>query len=86
MAKGNEAGDGNKTAAQPPETEATAKEAKFTIERLRRDCMRLFKVTLSTFNGAMSGAAEQLTVREANERIEKWQGTLVFPAKKKEGK
>ncbi len=80
---------GGASATEPAQTaspanSAAAKEPKFTKTRLRRDCLTLFGVTTSTFDGAMYGETGQLTVKEAKQRIEKWKGTPVVPAKKKE--
>lgn len=58
---------------------------KFTIERLRRDCFRIFGVTTSTFDGAAFGLTGEYTVEQMRERLCKWQNTRVVPAKKKEG-
>lgn len=51
------------------------KETAYTIEKLREHCMQLFKVTTSTFDGAMYGTkAEKMTIGEAKATINKWLG------------
>ena len=57
----------------------TAKEAvektippKFTIERLRASCIKLFGITASTFDGATYGLTGQFTVDAMKEHIDKW--------------
>lgn len=63
----------------------TAVSPKFPLSRLRKDCLRLFGVTVSTFDGAAFGLAGQhFTVAEMRDRIDKWKNMRVLPAKKKE--
>jgi hypothetical protein len=74
----------------PPETPSAhqapaAKEPVFSLERLRRDCLKLFGVSTSTFDGAALGREGEFSVKEIREIIQMWQGTRVFPAAKKEG-
>jgi hypothetical protein len=71
----------------PPAPQAPAvKEPVFSLERLRRDCLKLFGVSTSTFDGATLGREGEFTVKEAREIIQAWQNTRVFPAIKKEDK
>ena len=63
---------------------AENKPKKFTIERLRRDCLKLFGVTESTFEGATFGKSGELTVDEAKKLIGDWQKTEIKPKGKKE--
>jgi len=65
--------------------ETTAAPSKFKIERLRRDCLRLFGVTFSTFDGATFGLTDMYTVEEMHGIIDNWQNKQVIPANKKEG-
>ena len=57
---------------------------KFKLDRLRKDCLQLFGVTVSTFDGAVFGMTGRFTVEEVKNRIDKWKNTRVTPAKKKE--
>jgi len=63
-----------------------SEESKFSLERLRKDCYKIFGITQSTFDGAFLGLDGEFTVSGAKDIIEKWQKTQVEPAKKKEGK
>ena len=58
---------------------------KFTLERLRQNCMDLFGVTSSTYDGAVCGLSGTFTVDEMKKHIKVWQGAAACPAKK-EGK
>ena len=56
---------------------ATAKgkaEAKFPLETLRNDCMKLFKVSSSTFAGATVGLSgdKEYTLPEVKTHIDAW--------------
>ena len=67
------------TAAAKAETPQAAKTApaaqKYKVEKLRAACMKLFKVTTSTFDGAMYGHTEpEMTIEEAAAIINKWLG------------
>ena len=68
-----------------PNANAQKKEPKCAIERLRKDSLKLFGVTTSTFDGATHGLRGKFTVKEMRERIKKWQGDSAT-AKKEEGK
>lgn len=64
------------------EKKATAPEPKFVKENLRKNCVKLFGVATSTFDGAMrSCESAELTVSEAKKMIDTW---LKKPRKKKE--
>ncbi len=54
-----------------------AKEAEFPVEVLRKDSVKLFGVTTSTFDGAMDGHAGPYTVAQAKEIIEGWKRGVV---------
>jgi hypothetical protein len=71
----------NPAASQAP----AVKEPVFPLERLRRDCLKLFGVSTSTFDGAALGREGEFSVKEIRGIIQMWQGTRVFPAAKKEG-
>jgi hypothetical protein len=70
----------NPSAPQAP----AVKEPVFSLERLRRDCFKLFGVSTSTFDGATFGRKGEFTVKETREIIKTWQNTRVYPANKKE--
>lgn len=70
------------TSAAKPETAAAP--PKFTLDRLRKDCLRLFGITVSTFDGATLGLTGSYTVEEMRGRIEQWKNKRVLPAKKEE--
>lgn len=57
---------------------------KVELARLRKDCLQLFGVTVSTFNGATFGLTGRFTVEEMRNRIKKWQDLRIISAKKKE--
>ena len=44
----------------------------FAIERLRDDCLSLFGVTRSTFDGAVYGMEGEFSVGEMEECIKRW--------------
>lgn len=50
-------------------------EAVYKVEKLRTNCMKLFGVTTSTFDGAFYGnKATELTVAQAKAVLDKWLG------------
>lgn len=52
-----------------------AKDPSFTVEKLRANCMKLFGISTSTFDGALYGnTKETLTVNECRAVINKWLG------------
>ncbi len=53
-------------------TEGVSGEKAYELSVLRKDSLRLFGVTTSTFDGAMSGQAAPLTINAAKGIIEKW--------------
>ena len=70
-----------RTAANAAEQEETPvkkeqdieKEEKFSVEKLRQNSVALFKVTQSTFDGAMHGRKEkEFSIKEANRIIDEW--------------
>lgn len=55
-----------------PVQQSTGQIAKFTIEKLRENCQRLFGVSISTFDGATHGMSSTHTVEQIKSTIEKW--------------
>lgn len=71
------------TPEAPPAPEKPAvTEPVFSLERLRRDCFKVFGVTASTFDAAVYGLTGEFTVNELRERIKAFQNTRVLPADK----
>lgn len=68
--------------AEAKELETPAAPPKFAIERLRRECLSLFDVTVSTFDGATFGLKGEYSVEEMRVHIKKWQNMRVEPVKK----
>lgn len=71
--------DIDKNATQTAKNDAVVakekKNPKFKVEKLRANSMKLFKVTTSTFDGAMYGRKEsEMTIAEAGAIIDKWLG------------
>lgn len=56
------------TVKQPP---------KFPLEKLRENCLKLFGVTQSTFDGASHGLSGEYTVSEMKKIIAVWQNKEV---------
>jgi hypothetical protein len=52
-------------------------EAKFPVETLRKDCMKLYGVTISTFDGAFCGKSGEYTIEEGRNVIENWKKGVV---------
>lgn len=46
--------------------------SKFSIEKLRENCQKLFGVSVSTFDGAVHGKSGEFTVAEMKGIISKW--------------
>lgn len=59
-----------------------AKQPKFTIERLRKECIHIFGVTASTFDGATFGMKGAYTVEEIRRRLGNWKSDAVVQTKK----
>jgi hypothetical protein len=59
-----------KAVQEKPEQEAP----KFSVEQLRKHCVRLFGISSSTFDGAMYGKKEPMTIEEAKAIIKGWLG------------
>ena len=64
----------NATTAKSEKTELV-----FTVKQLRQHALKLFGVTVSTFDGAAYGLAEdaKFTVNEMAEKIRQWQSKEV---------
>ena len=51
----------------------TEKEAKYSVDKLRKNSIALFGVTQSTFDGAMYGhGSKEYTINEAKAILERW--------------
>lgn len=60
-------------APEEPVKAPTLKEAaRFPLEVLRKDCMKLYHVTTSTFDGATSGMTGERTINEVRDVISAW--------------
>lgn len=57
-------------------TAAKAEKA-YSLETLRKDSVKLFGVTSSTFDGALGGKTGQMTISEAKKIIEDWKKGVV---------
>lgn len=55
-----------------PTKKPVAAGPKFTIEKLRANCVDLFGVTSSTFAGATYGMTGKYTVEEMKNHLESW--------------
>lgn len=53
-------------------TEAEKTVVKFTVEKLRKDCSKLFGVSTSTYDGATYGLDGEYSVKEMKDIINKW--------------
>ena len=45
---------------------------KYDINKLRSNCMKLFNINTSTFDGATYGFTGEYSVKEVKDAIEKW--------------
>lgn len=53
-------------------TKTSAEESKFSLEVLRANCLKLFKVSSSTFDGATKGLVGEFTIEEIKTKINGW--------------
>jgi len=83
MAKDN---DNAKTNPDPPAPPPESEAPKFSIERLRQDCAELFKISVSTYDGATYGKQGDYTVEEMRGVIDKWLNSPVCTGARKEKK
>ena len=62
-----------------PETQekSSVPAPKFTVEKLRQNCQKLFNVSQSTFDGAVYGLSGEYTVPEMKKIISSWQNKEV---------
>lgn len=51
---------------------ANKEESKFSLEVLRANCLKLFKVSTSTFDGATKGLVGDFTIEEIKTKINGW--------------
>jgi len=58
--------------ATPEAGKPTAPVKKFAIAQLRQNCLALFKVSQSAFDGATYGLKGEYTVEEMRARIKAW--------------
>ena len=66
----------------PPAPKQPANAPVFSLERLRRDCFKVFGITQSTFDAATYGLTGDFTVDALREKIQAFQNTRVAPANK----
>lgn len=67
----------------PPAPEQPAvSEPVFSLERLRRDCFKVFGITASTFDAATYGLTGEFSVNAIREKIQAFQNTRVTPVNK----
>jgi len=52
-------------------------EKKYKLDDLRKNCLALFNVTVSTFDGAVTGLTGEYTISEIKNVIEKWKAKEV---------
>lgn len=82
--------DETKTDASPEKTSASKEpvvdEPVFTLERLRRECLKLFGVSTSTFDGATYKLSGEYTVEKIRGIIKAWQSQQILPTTGKESK
>lgn len=63
------------TAQAASQTTAPAQEAaKFSVEQLRKHCVRLFGISSSTFDGTMYGHTDPMTLDDAKAIVKEWLG------------
>ncbi len=58
-----------------PENKRVIKSAdikKYRLDDLRKNCLALFNVTVSTFDGAVTGLTGEYTISEIKNIINKW--------------
>ena len=84
--KKNTKADTPKAETSPAVPQPATNQPVFSLERLRRDCFKVFGVTSSTFDGAAHGLDGDFTVDEIRKIINDWQSKPIFGKIKKEGK
>ncbi len=70
----------NENTEKPAVTEKAVKPAvpKYTLEKLRENCMNLFGVSSSTFDGAAYGLDGSYTISDMKNIINKWNSKEVI--------
>jgi len=58
--------------AAPETKQETAKEPKFPIAKLRENALKLFGVTVSTFDGATYGMSGEYSINELKSALKTW--------------
>ena len=65
--------DADKKVMEQPTAEEVTEEKKFSLEEIRKSCMKLFHVTSSTFAGATADLPDgEYSIQEVNEHIKAW--------------
>lgn len=73
--RGNEKSAAAAVNTAPTVAAEKQEETKYHIGKLRENCMQLFGITTSTFDGAFYGnTAQEMSITEAKSRINKWLG------------
>lgn len=54
------------------QTETKVYEKKYGLDNLRKNCLTLFNVSTSVFDGAVTGLTGEYTISEVKNIIEKW--------------
>ena len=63
----------DKKAMEQPAAEEVTEEKKFSLEEIRKSCMKLFHVTSSTFAGATADLPDgEYSIQEVQEHIKAW--------------
>lgn len=63
----------NKRPMQEPAVQEVTEEKKFQLEELKKNCMKLFGVTSSTFAGATANIPDgEYSIQEIKQHIETW--------------
>jgi len=55
-------------------TQAVSSETKYELSKLRENCLPLFGVTTSIFDGATEGVSGQQTIEKTKRTIDEWSG------------
>ncbi len=62
----------NKELAESKKVIKSTDKKKYKLDDLRKNCLALFNVTISTFDGAVTGLTGEYTVIEIKNIIDKW--------------
>ena len=76
------------TATEAAESQSKKSPPKFTVAQMRPNCMALFGVTVSTYDGATFGldSKDKFTVEGMKAKIEGWKKAKPFRPQNKGGK